>query len=59
MARYCRISGKVTYWTRADASDAKRSFVRRGKAIGKVNVYLCRSCGGWHIGHHERTRLQR
>lgn len=30
--------------------------LRQSGSPGRLNVYLCRFCKGWHVGHLARTR---
>jgi hypothetical protein len=50
--------GKHVFETRSKALDGLRSLHQKknGKAkrmheVGPLNVYLCRDCDGWHVGH--------
>jgi hypothetical protein len=42
--------GKVRFESR-DAAERKRRFVYRDYNEKALNVYKCRFCGGWHLGH--------
>lgn len=64
MKRYtqeCR--GKHSYPTQRDAANARQSLIhRKGRAPGengKVNIYGCGECGGFHIGHARRHLISR
>jgi hypothetical protein len=55
-ATNCR--GKIRYDTQRAASTARQSLIRRKDrnpgSTGKVNIYACHDCDGWHIGHERR-----
>ena len=53
--------GKERYANRAAAQGVldrmhRRSQVKGRKEQGKLEVYGCRRCGGWHLGHNTRRR---
>lgn len=49
---------KKRYRSRGDAMRAVRVMQRWGKGhCEALNVYVCRSCGRWHVGRdHDRRR---
>jgi len=54
-ARGC--AGKRAYATREDAEAHMWRLVRsRGAALSGLNVYDCRFCAGFHVGHRPRGR---
>jgi hypothetical protein len=49
---WCSATGKMSHASEAEARTAAQSMKRRGRvAPGKVNVYRCEICEGWHLGH--------
>ncbi len=42
---------KVRHATSQAASQAIKGLVARKGYQGRLNVYLCRFCGAYHIGH--------
>lgn len=53
----CPATGKEIHPSRRAASKARRAFMarRRGASQG-LEAYLCRACGGWHLGRHDAKR---
>lgn len=48
---------KVRHDNRQTALAAMWSLVhRRGACPARYNVYRCRHCPGWHVGHRPRRR---
>lgn len=45
------LCGKVQHPTRAAATAALHSLVRRKRNQGHLNVYHCARCGAYHFGH--------
>lgn len=43
-------TGKIRYTTPEQAYSARRS-TNRKHYTGPMNVYKCKFCGGYHIGH--------
>ena len=46
--------GKVRYATAGKAS-AARGIIQHRSYTGPMNIYKCRFCGGYHIGHNGRN----
>ena len=45
-------SSKVRHASRADALTAMHKVIAAGKKHGgRLNVYYCQFCGGYHFGH--------
>jgi len=45
---------KFRYRTQASADVDRRRLIRQAIRAGRnprLNVYRCRWCGGWHVGH--------
>lgn len=54
-----RCKRKIRHATRGVAEAACRSMMRRGierSEEGRLNVYQCPRCLGWHVGHTRRTQ---
>lgn len=51
-APLCSVTTKVTHLHRRDAETARRAQYQRGQvgADRRLSVYVCRHCGGWHVG---------
>ena len=43
--------GKARHEYQAQAAAAKRAMVASGSPHWQINVYKCRFCHGWHLGH--------
>lgn len=53
--------GKERYASRDRAQGVldrmhRRSQVKGRRQQGKLEVYGCRACGGWHLGHNIRRK---
>lgn len=46
-------SGKRRYSHKPDAKRAAKRVESsaNGRKVGRVEVYRCRECDGWHVGH--------
>ena len=53
-ARGCE--GKRAHATRAVAENHMWRLVKRGAALSGLNVYDCRHCPWFHVGHRPRGR---
>lgn len=54
--------GKHSYATQRAAANARQALIRRKNGTspgGKVNIYACQTCDGWHIGHARRHLFTR
>lgn len=51
--------GKVRHGDKESALAHLYWSLRRFEQAGYLNVYPCRFCGGWHIGHKPRPKAQR
>lgn len=49
-------NGKVRHETRAEAKAHLWSMVRRGAFVLWLNVYRCKHCGHFHVGHRPGRR---
>ena len=49
-------TGKVRHVDSAAARKALRATVRHDEEHQTMNVYHCRFCGGYHIGHRSQRR---
>ncbi|HEX8024730.1 MAG TPA: hypothetical protein VF484_00860 [Candidatus Limnocylindrales bacterium] len=47
---------KVPHPTRKAAETHMWNLVRKGAALARVNVYRCKHCPSWHVGHKPRHR---
>lgn len=48
-ARACE--GKRRYDTKTSAQDHLAALTRKGATRARIQVYKCRYCGGYHVGH--------
>lgn len=48
----CPATGKIVHPSRAAALGHMRRYLRRLKTDQPMKSFLCKSCGGWHIGRH-------
>jgi hypothetical protein len=47
---------KVKHKSRGDAIEHKRALILAGRASKWLQVYECRVCGFWHVGHRGGRR---
>lgn len=50
---------KIRYVTQEEAKAAMGSMFRRCGYPGAMNIYHCKFCGGWHIGHRKGAKIYR
>lgn len=48
--------GKIRHDTKGGALVHRGRMVDQGAAAGAFEVYRCRHCGGWHVGHARERR---
>lgn len=53
-AREC--GAKQRHDTKAAAEAHVWSLVKAGTRRSRMQVYRCRHCGAWHVGHKRRNR---
>lgn len=57
--RGCDCDRKVRHASRAAAITEMRRLVSIGTAWNRLDVYRCKFCECWHIGHRGRRAVQR
>jgi hypothetical protein len=52
-------AGKQAHARRAEATAHLWRLVAAGEYAGRLRVYRCRHCNGWHVGHWNRRGWNR
>ena len=55
----CPASGKYSHASQAIAKRHKRHLLGVGgrQQAGRLGIYHCKTCGGWHVGHTQKVRM--